>query len=59
MVTITELKFLYSDKKYAIECVDFIAELRVKNTQYDTIVNAIKGKYRDIDNIRVLSYKLK
>ena len=56
MITVKDIKYLYSDKKYKLECIDVIGSLNVANTDYETIVNAIQSKLRDAENIRVLSF---
>lgn len=56
MTTVKDIKYLYSDSKYKIECLDIISSLTVANTDYETIVSAIQDKLRDAENVRVLSF---
>ena len=56
MIKVKDIKYLYSDKKYKLECIDIIGSLTVANTDYETIVNAIQNKLKDAENIRVLSF---
>lgn len=56
MIAIRDVKYLYTDTKYGMECMDIITELRVPDTQYETIADAVRRSNRMVSNVRVLSF---
>jgi hypothetical protein len=55
---IKEVRFSYTDKTYKLgPFVDFIAEMEVPSTDYETIVQRVEDMYLEYDNIKILSFK--
>lgn len=54
---IKEVRFSYFDKAYNLgPYMDFIAEMEVPSTNYETIVHAIEDMYPGYDNINIMSF---
>jgi len=56
MTTVSNIKYIYTDSKYKIECIDFIAQLQVSKTDYDTVLEAVSRHQQSAQDIKVLSY---
>ena len=56
MIKVTNIKYIYTDSKYQIECVDFIGQLQVENTDYESVLTAVKQCQKSAQDIKVLSY---
>ena len=52
---IKEVKYTYTDREYGMEYMEFDAELEVKSTDYDLIVEAIQRKHPDYREIKIMS----
>ena len=50
-------KYTYCDKAYHLgPFIDFLAELEVENTGYDSIVTAIKNEYLDCEDVQLMTF---
>jgi len=58
MITIRNVKFQFTDITYHVECIEFIATLTVRSTDYDHIVKAIEDISNQYTNVRLLSFTL-
>ena len=54
---IKNVKFSYCERKYGLgPYIDFIAELEVPASDYDTIVAEIQNLYPDFDGIKIMHF---
>ena len=57
---IKNVKFSYFDRKYKLgPYVEFISELEVPSTDYDSIINVIQKVHPECEQIRLLRYSKK
>lgn len=54
---IKNIKFSYFDKKYKLgPYIDFIAEMEVPTLEYEDIVETLKKRHPDYEDVKVMSF---